>query len=153
MLETLFPLGISQYVVGGLLVGFGIAIPFIVTGTVAAITTFYTSAWSYVTKAAFFNTDYYLASRSWRWYLVVGLIGGGVMYAYVNGMAPTTDVSWWRLFFGGIFVGIGARMGKGCTSGHSICGIAALEKVSVFATVVFLITAIAVALLTESLFI
>ena len=39
MVETLFPLDISQYVIGGLLVGVGISSVFILTGRVAGAST------------------------------------------------------------------------------------------------------------------
>lgn len=35
-MEQLFPLGIQHYILGGLLVGVGIAVPFMLTGLVAA---------------------------------------------------------------------------------------------------------------------
>lgn len=148
MFETIFPLGVSQYLWGGLLVGVGIAIPFILTGTVAGVSTFFTSVWSYVHSGSFFQTEWYRASRGWRWYLIAGLFGGGMLYALWYGAATETAIEWWRLLLGGILVGIGTRMSGGCTSGHGICGIASLEKVSVVATVTFLVVAIAVAQLT-----
>ncbi len=65
-----------------------------------------------------------------------------------SGSVEVTQIEWWRLLIGGMFVGIGARMSGGCTSGHGICGLAALEKVSLVATVTFLAVAIGVAHLT-----
>ena len=40
---------------------------------------------------------------------------------------------------GGVFLGLGARIAGGCTSGHSIHGIANLHKSSILATIMFLI--------------
>ena len=45
----------------------------------------------------------------------------------------------------GLLVGIGTRMGSGCTSGHSVCGIPRLSKRSIVATIVFIITGMIVA--------
>jgi len=53
-----------------------------------------------------------------------------------------TDVQPWRLFVGGIFVGIGTRIGKGCTSGHSVCGVGSASKTSIVGVVTFLTVAI-----------
>jgi len=39
-------------------------------------------------------------------------------------------------------VGIGTKVGKGCTSGHGICGISLLSLRSITATIIFMITAI-----------
>lgn len=46
---------------------------------------------------------------------------------------------------GGILVGIGTRMGNGCTSGHAVCGIPRLSMRSIVATCTFMSTAIALA--------
>ncbi|MCA9362139.1 YeeE/YedE family protein [Candidatus Kaiserbacteria bacterium] len=151
MFDALFPLGIEHYVLGGLLIGLGIAIPFIFTGTVAGVSTFFTSIWSYFSTQSFFQTEWYRISRGWRWFLVGGIVSGGTLYAFFNGVAIPTGVEWWRLLVGGVLVGIGARMSGGCTSGHGICGLAALEKVSLVATITFLITAIVVAHLVSVL--
>ncbi len=148
MLENLFPIGADHYIVGGVLVGLGIAIPFVLTGTVAGVSTFFTAAWSYVCPGSFFQTNWYRISRGWRWFLTAGLISGGALYLLWSGSVEVTQIEWWRLLIGGMFVGIGARMSGGCTSGHGICGLAALEKVSLVATVTFLAVAIGVAHLT-----
>ena len=42
----------------------------------------------------------------------------------------------------GFLVGIGTKVGKGCTSGHGICGISLLSLRSIIATITFMITAI-----------
>ena len=145
MFAELFPLGLNHYILGGFLVGIGIAIPFIFTGTVAGVSTFFTSVWSYVHPGSFFQTEWYRQSRGWRWFLIGGLVSGGVIFMLWHGVATPTSIEWWRLLLGGVLVGIGTRMGGGCTSGHGICGIASLEKVSVVATVIFLSVAIIVA--------
>lgn len=48
----------------------------------------------------------------------------------------------WLLGIAGIFVGIGTRLGSGCTSGHGICGMARLSRRSMAATATFLLTGI-----------
>lgn len=152
MYETLFPLGVSHYVLGGLLVGVGISIPFIFTGLVTGVSSFYAAVWSYVQQGWFFRSEWYLKSRSWKWFLMAGLLSGGFVYVALGGIASITEIVWWRLLLGGFLVGVGARMSGGCTSGHAICGLASLEKVSLVATAIFLTTAIVVALLTKNLF-
>lgn len=153
MFETLFPLGVSQYIWGGLLVGIGTAIPFIFTGLVTGISSFYSAVWSYLHQGWFFQSDWYLKSRGWKWFLVAGLLSGGLVFVLINGPTVVTTLPWWRLLLGGFLVGVGARMSGGCTSGHAICGLASLEKVSVVATAIFLTVAIIVALLTEQFFV
>lgn len=146
MVESLFPLGIEEYVIGGLFVGLGIAIPFVLTGIVAGVSTTFTALWSYVHPGWFFQKEGYIQTRTWRIALVVGLMSGGFLYYLLMADSPaTTEVSIVRLFVGGILIGVGAKMSGGCTSGHAICGTAALEKVSFIATAVFLVVAIVVA--------
>lgn len=149
MLETLFPLGISQYVIGGLLVGAGISSIFILTGRVAGASTVFTSSWSYVLSGTFFQGM--SGTRSWRIVLSLGFILGGFMYYLfiADGMATVTALDPLRLFIGGILVGVGTRMAGGCASGHGICGNASLEKDSFVATGVFLVVGVIVALLSS----
>jgi len=42
------------------------------------------------------------------------------------------------LISGGLIVGIGTRMGSGCTSGHGVCGLSRLSKRSIVATACFM---------------
>lgn len=45
------------------------------------------------------------------------------------------------MILAGLIVGVGTRMGSGCTSGHGICGISRLSKRSIVATLCFMATA------------
>ncbi|MBW3698086.1 YeeE/YedE family protein [Vibrio sp. T187] len=51
----------------------------------------------------------------------------------------------------GLLVGFGTRLGNGCTSGHGIVGMGRLSKRSIYATVTFMFTAIAVVWLKRQL--
>ena len=51
----------------------------------------------------------------------------------------------------GLAVGIGTRMGSGCTSGHGILGLARFSTRSFAATASFLVVGMAVATLMEVL--
>jgi hypothetical protein len=44
----------------------------------------------------------------------------------------------------GLLVGFGTRLGNGCTSGHGIVGMGRFSKRSIYATCVFMISAIIV---------
>lgn len=50
------------------------------------------------------------------------------------------NASPWLMVMAGLIVGIGTRMGSGCTSGHGICGISRLSKRSLIATACFMLT-------------
>lgn len=80
---------------------------------------------------------------------VLGLLCGPALYALVFGALPavTVSASWPLTLLAGLLVGIGTRMGSGCTSGHGILGLARFSKRSIAATATFLITGIATATL------
>lgn len=72
---------------------------------------------------------------------VIGLLAGPLLYAKAFGHLPamTVSTSWPAVLLAGLLVGIGTRMGSGCTSGHGILGLARFSKRSLAATVTFLI--------------
>ena len=41
--------------------------------------------------------------------------------------AATVSAGWPRLVLAGLLVGVGVRMGNGCTSGHGVCGLSRLS--------------------------
>ncbi|AHG03802.1 YeeE/YedE family protein family [Halobacterium sp. DL1] len=146
----LFPNGISRYAVGGLLVGLGAAIIYLGTGIAAGASTFLESTLSYVSGQSRFQR--YVASRDWRVVFTVGIVLGGAVYAVLfQAGAWTTDVQPWRLLVGGVFVGVGTRVGKGCTSGHGVCGVGSASKTSIVGVVTFLTVAIVTAQLVSEL--
>lgn len=86
--------------------------------------------------------------RAWRLAMLAGLIGGGwlMIGAGAPVPAPTArDVP--LLLLGGLLVGVGTRLGNGCTSGHGICGLARLSPRSLVAVAVFMATGSIVATL------
>lgn len=80
------------------------------------------------------------ADFSWRLLFVVGLISGGIWAAsvYTTAVPIVYSSSMMMLAVAGFLVGVGTRLGNGCTSGHGICGIGRLSKRSVVATCVFM---------------
>ena len=65
-----------------------------------------------------------------------------------SGLMPSSVFSWAELFtlrgflvtvFGGFLVGFGTRYASGCTSGHSIMGLATLQWPSLVATICFMV--------------
>ena len=76
---------------------------------------------------------------------VVGLISGPPLYMLAFGSFPSVTIAaaWPPVLAAGLAVGIGTRMGSGCTSGHGVCGIARLSPRSIAATLTFMVTAFA----------
>ncbi|MCW8172876.1 YeeE/YedE family protein [Natrialba swarupiae] len=149
MLAELFPNGISHYAIGGLFVGLGVAVIYLGTGIPAGASTFLESTLSYGSSLSRFQQ--YRPSRDWRVVFTVGIVAGAAVYAlaFQDGIW-TTDVQWWRLFVGGILIGIGTRVGKGCTSGHGVCGVGSVSSASFVGVATFLLIAIGTAQLVQA---
>lgn len=94
-----------------------------------------------------------VGDTAWRVAFVLGLVGGAVA-TRVSGWAQSPEIAagWPTLIVGGLLVGVGTRIGGGCTSGHGVCGIARLSLRSIVATLVFMIVAIAVVYARRHLF-
>lgn len=152
-LSTLFPLGWQHYLAGGLLIGAGVALMFILTGLVTGMSSVFTTTWSYFSRALFFQQPRFTASRGWRLVLAAGLVLGAAAWWLALGPpgGVHTAVPAWQLVIGGFLVGYGARMSNGCTSGHGICGLASFQLPSLLAVVIFLTTAMATANLVAAL--
>ena len=77
----------------------------------------------------------------WPLLFIVGLgVGGWLAYA-LTGSRPQVAIDMdgaMLLVLGGLIVGVGTRLGSGCTSGHGVCGMARLSKRSIVATLVYL---------------
>ena len=141
MFESMFPLGISHYLAGGLAIGAGVSLLFLTTGLVGSMSTFFTSTLSWFAKWPYFQQSRFVGSRNWRLIYAVGLVAGASLWGLVSGAQPVTTVSTWQLVTGGFIAGFGARLSNGCTSGHGICGVASLQWPSVFSVLIFLATA------------
>ncbi|ART79530.1 YeeE/YedE family protein [Oceanisphaera avium] len=88
--------------------------------------------------------------RQWRGAFVLGLVGvPALLFLSGSVNAPSlASISSVKLMMGGLLVGLGTRLGSGCTSGHGICGIGRLSWRSLIATVWFM----SVAMLVVSVF-
>ena len=140
---SLFPLGWAHYFAGGLTIGLGVALLFVLTGRIGGMSTVFSSTWSYLVKAPFFQQARFTDSRGWRLVYGAGLIVGAFLWwlGLGGGVAQHTAVPVWQLVLGGFFVGYGARLGNGCTSGHGICGLGSLQLPSLYAVLTFMGTA------------
>jgi uncharacterized protein len=75
----------------------------------------------------------------WRLAFIAGLVAAPLVYRAFGGALPfTITPAVPALVGGGLLVGIGTRMGSGCTSGHGVCGLARLSKRSLVATLTFM---------------
>jgi uncharacterized membrane protein YedE/YeeE len=81
----------------------------------------------------------------WRWLFLAGLIAGaGIAQLFFGIPAPApSTLSPGLALTGGLLVGLGTRLGNGCTSGHGVCGIGLNSGRSTLATLLFMSTGIA----------
>ena len=75
----------------------------------------------------------------WRILFLIGLISSGWMYQlFFQLPAMTSSRSVYILMIAGLLVGVGTRLGSGCTSGHGVCGLGRLSTRSLIATLSFM---------------
>ncbi len=121
-----------QALVGGLILGAGAILLMLTLGKVAGISGI---AYSAVSS---FNTK-----NLWRWAFLFGLVIAPLITSTMGYSIPSDiSASPMLMAIAGLLVGLGSKIGSGCTSGHGICGIGRLSKRSIVATLTFMGTAI-----------
>lgn len=140
---SIFPFGWQHYLLGGVLIGSGVALLYIFNGWVGGMSTVFSSSWSYVFNKPFFQQARMTDTRAWRLVYALGVVLGALVWRVwlSDGSAQTTSVPAWQLLVGGFLVGYGARLGDGCTSGHGICGLGSMQLPSLGAVLTFMATA------------
>ena len=75
----------------------------------------------------------------WRLTFLLGLVlgGGAAYYCAPEAFIDITENGTMEVLAAGLLVGLGTRIGSGCTSGHGVCGIGRLSIRSLVATLVF----------------
>jgi uncharacterized membrane protein YedE/YeeE len=119
--------------IGGALIGLATALLMLLTGRIAGISGIFGGLLTRDTRDA-----------GWRIAFIAGLIAAPLLAALAGRPLPmpVMPASLTVIAIGGLLVGVGTRMGSGCTSGHGVCGTARLSARSLAATVIFMITAI-----------
>jgi uncharacterized membrane protein YedE/YeeE len=119
---------------GGALIGLAAVLLMVLTGRIAGISGILGDL-----------ADLAGGDRRWRLAFLAGIIAAPLLLA-AGGHALRAPLlpGWPLLIAGGLLVGIGTRLGSGCTSGHGICGIARLSPRSITATMTFMCVAILV---------
>ncbi|MDU7469458.1 MAG: YeeE/YedE family protein [Serratia marcescens] len=78
--------------------------------------------------------------RGWRAAFLGGWLISPWLYAAAAAL-PSAEIAAGSggLAVAGLLVGVGTRLGSGCTSGHGVCGVARLAPRSLAATAVFML--------------
>ena len=119
--------------VGGAIIGLATSLLMLLTGRIAGISGIF---------GGLVVSD--TGDRGWRVAFIAGLIGAPLCGAIFGISLPHPSLpSLGVVIASGLLVGVGSRMGAGCTSGHGVCGMARLSPRSLAFTAVFMIFAIA----------
>lgn len=77
----------------------------------------------------------------WRLLFVFGMLLAPMFYQAVTNLPrPNDQASITHLIIAGLLVGIGTRLGSGCTSGHGVCGLGRMSFRSLIATMSFMVS-------------
>ena len=116
---------------GGSLIGFAAFLFFVFNGRIAGV----------ISIAS--NTIIKNENRLDNILFLSGLIIGPIIYSLSgNKIESVLTNSLPFLIAGGLLVGIGTKIGNGCTSGHGVCGISRFSLRSIVATIAFIITGV-----------
>ena len=128
---------------GGIMIGIAAAMMLLFSGKIAGV--------SGIFGGMLFQQG---EERSWRLSFVAGLIAGGILLYILNAefFENTSGRGLLAVTIAGLLVGIGTRVGGGCTSGHGVCGIGRLSGRSIVATVTFVVAGMAIVTLVQSFY-
>ena len=115
---------------GGTLIGLAAAGLMWFNGRIAGISGIWSAIW------------FDRGNQAGRLFFVAGLLVGGLLLSvlYPYAVPDLSQMGLPRLVVAGVLVGIGTRLGSGCTSGHGVCGLARFSTRSLVATATFMTT-------------
>ena len=126
---------------GGILIGFSASMMLLFSGRIAGV--------SGIFGGILFQQG---KERAWRLSFITGLIAGGILLYAINAefFENSSGRGLLAVNIAGFLVGIGTRIGGGCTSGHGVCGIGRLSVRSIVATVTFVFAGMVAVVLLKS---
>ena len=117
--------------VGGSLIGFAAFLFFAFNGRIAGISSI---------SSGVINKN---ENRIDNILFLLGLIIGPIIFSFTgNEIDSILTNSMPLLIIGGLLVGVGTKIGNGCTSGHGVCGISRFSLRSIIATITFIVTGV-----------
>jgi uncharacterized membrane protein YedE/YeeE len=124
---------------GGLMIGLAVILFFALNGRLIGISGI---------ASNFLNSK---NNRMDNFLFLIGLIIGPIVYKLItqNEINISISNSFILLAIAGLLVGVGTRIGGGCTSGHGISGIGRFSLRSIVATITFMIIGILTVLIKD----
>ncbi|MEY4510826.1 MAG: hypothetical protein RLZZ450_2948 [Pseudomonadota bacterium] len=92
-----------------------------------------------------------VGDTSWRVGFLGALVLGGALFVRIwpERFSTLGMPRWPVLIIAGLLVGVGTRLGNGCTSGHGVCGMGRGSPRSLAATLTFMVAGILAVLVTR----
>ena len=117
--------------IGGIIIGVAVVLFFVTTGRLAGI------------SGILSNTLEKNENKFSNLLFIIGLVLGPLVFIFFskNDVVFKMTSSIPLIIVGGLLVGLGTKIGRGCTSGHGICGISRFSMRSIVATIIFMIFA------------
>lgn len=116
---------------GGALIGLSVSLLLLLNGRMAGISGIMKGLFSAPKKEGI-----------WRGLFLLGFVIGAAIFQLLtdDSLVLRKGYPILLVIIGGFLVGVGTRMGSGCTSGHGICGIANFSIRSIAATITFMLS-------------
>lgn len=132
---TIVEFSITSPLIGGVLIGLAATLLLWLNGNISGISGITFSLLESLSKP---NVN--AQGNGWRVLFIGGLILGAALYHQLFGVPipqfPTTPFP--VVVAGGLLVGMGTKIGSGCTSGHGVCGIARFSARSTISTMIYM---------------
>ena len=118
--------------IGGIIIGFAVLLFFYTSGRLAGVSGIFANA--FISKN----------NKTSNWLFLIGLVLGPlvIMFIHPSKIEFSVTNSLVLISIAGFLVGLGTRIGGGCTSGHGVCGISRFSIRSILGTLIFIITAV-----------
>ena len=116
---------------GGALIGLSASLFWFANGRIAGISGLVHGAWHGTGE-----------DRVVRASFLLGLVLSGLLFAHFSERIASPHLPLLPLAGAGLLVGIGTRLGGGCTSGHGVCGLSRFSPRSLIATLTFIGTGV-----------
>ena len=146
-----------QWWAGGMALGLTVPLLYLFFNTALGVSTGYGNILKIIlrkTKIKWLYSAEFADKWNWRVFFMAGIITGGFISGVFSSGGISLTLSMFEFtgfmdfpfylaasyfFTGGVLLGLGSRIAGGCTSGHSIHGIAQLHISSIIVTIVFVI--------------
>ena len=120
--------------IGGVLIGLAAALMLLGVGRIAGVSGIAARAFGLASGSQ---------PRLGAWAFIIGLPFGALIVTSQMAASAPAFANPITLAIAGVFVGVGTRLGSGCTSGHGVCGMSRLSQRSLVATATFMATGFA----------